>query len=34
MRNVIMALLGIIHTVDTKVGSDVIRGYTHRFENL
>ncbi|KAH8080244.1 ABC-2 type transporter-domain-containing protein [Filobasidium floriforme] len=26
MRNVVMALLGIIHTVNTKVGSDVVRG--------
>lgn len=28
LRNVIMALLGIIHTVNTKVGSDVIRTST------
>lgn len=25
-----MALLGIIHTVNTKVGSDVVRAYTSR----
>lgn len=28
LRNVIMALLGIIHTANTKVGSDVIREST------